>query len=758
MSGTRGGVGRIVAMGIGLAVALLLLVAREARAGKYAVAQCGWYVGADADWADTTGGAKFRPDAYCVPPPGADPFDGVHLKSFTRDGQPTVSGTRFARWRWAAPAGTGITQVRGTWWHALHDGMEQRIGVGNWGGGFDVFADAAGTDATPREFVAGFSPAAAGVRGPAALRQGRKQVVQPRPGLLVGDPRADDHHRGRLGPGAGDRRRNHRGRLAARRPGRQLLGRRHRRRHPLRRDDARRRPRRPHRVPLREGADRRRVAGDPDAALPASASPAARRSRPPRFSDGPHSLGHCVTDFAGNVGCTPAADGADRQQPARPPAQPRARRGRGLAPRRRLRLLLGQPRPGPGEPDRRRLLADHRAGRLRHRRPVRGRARPRRAQRLAVPGPGRSTRCSSGCATRPATTRRLGASRCRCASTTSPPGSPSTAATARACRTQVRADVTDAHSGPAGGTIFYRRLDSSAVDRAADQTPAGRQPRTRPTLVAQPARRPRPRHLSLPRRRRRRGRQHRLDHPPRRRHRDGAAQDGADAVAARRGCRRRGRRGSSPGCAGATASAPTLTVPFGAGAVLSGRLVRADGAGLAGPRAAGRLAALARRPRAEPASTTVRTGPHGGFQPRPRRRPLAPDHGQLPAATTALEQASRPLAAAAGARRRQPSRGAAARCAPARRCISSGRVRTRGAPVPRRGKLVAIQYFESATQPLAPGAGHPHRPQRPLPRPLPLPLRDRRGLDPPAGDRPRRGALALRPRRLPPANRSRVTG
>jgi hypothetical protein len=57
MSGTRGGVGRIVAMGVGLAVALLLLLAGEARAGRYAVAQCGWYVGADADWADTTGGA-----------------------------------------------------------------------------------------------------------------------------------------------------------------------------------------------------------------------------------------------------------------------------------------------------------------------------------------------------------------------------------------------------------------------------------------------------------------------------------------------------------------------------------------------------------------------------------------------------------------------------------------------------------------------------------------------------------------------------
>ena len=151
--------------------------AREARAGKYAVAQCGWYVGADADWADTTGGAKFRPDGYCVPPAGADPFDGAHLKSFTRDGQGTVSGTRFARWRWEAPAGTGITQVRGTWWHALHDGLEQRIGVGNWSGGFDPFLAAATHRRHPARVRRRLRRADAGARGSAALRPRGKQVV-----------------------------------------------------------------------------------------------------------------------------------------------------------------------------------------------------------------------------------------------------------------------------------------------------------------------------------------------------------------------------------------------------------------------------------------------------------------------------------------------------------------------------------------------------------------------------------------------------
>ena len=66
MSGTRAGVGRIVAMGVALALALLLLAAKEATAGKYAVAQCGWYIGADANL-----GRQHRAEPSSVPMAGA---------------------------------------------------------------------------------------------------------------------------------------------------------------------------------------------------------------------------------------------------------------------------------------------------------------------------------------------------------------------------------------------------------------------------------------------------------------------------------------------------------------------------------------------------------------------------------------------------------------------------------------------------------------------------------------------------------------
>lgn len=66
MTGARLAVGRIVALGLLLALSVLLLVAAKAEAGRYAVAQCGWNAGADAGWADTTGATKFRSEAHCA--------------------------------------------------------------------------------------------------------------------------------------------------------------------------------------------------------------------------------------------------------------------------------------------------------------------------------------------------------------------------------------------------------------------------------------------------------------------------------------------------------------------------------------------------------------------------------------------------------------------------------------------------------------------------------------------------------------------
>ena len=64
-------------MAIGLAVALALLAAGQARANRYLVAQCQGGAGVDADWGDTTGGAKFRPDAFCDGGSGDHPVHGA---------------------------------------------------------------------------------------------------------------------------------------------------------------------------------------------------------------------------------------------------------------------------------------------------------------------------------------------------------------------------------------------------------------------------------------------------------------------------------------------------------------------------------------------------------------------------------------------------------------------------------------------------------------------------------------------------------
>ena len=690
MLGTRAVV-RIIAVGIGLAIAWLLLSASEAQAGKYSVAQCGWHVDADADWADTTGGAKFRPDAYCATPAGADPFDGAHLKSFTRNGS-TVSGTRFARWRWTAPSGTSITRVSGTWWHALHDGFEQRIGVGTPSGGFSSFATASTTDVTPREFVAGISPGMPAIedRLLCARAESKWCSLDPTswsavraltitiednavPAAAIGGELVAGGWRrgvqsfqiwgGDIGGGL--------------RFGETLLD--------------------GNRIGLTEypcskaliGSEWRGTRMRPcELGITLTHSVATNS-----FSDGPHKVHHCEADFAGNVACTQQhAVLIDNNAPAHP---------------RNLALLGG---------DGWRRLNDFDVA---WENPDQGVASPIGGASWQIVGPLGFDSGQQFAAGRSLTTLkdlhlvRPGAHTLRIwlrdEATNEAPSSaisvplrfddvaPGIAfdgggeATAGFPET-VSATISDEHSGPASGTVHFRRLDAQQwtelpakfnpgesgkaqlVARLPDSLSAGTYvfraeatdaagnsgATTRRADGTQMALRKLPPAARPPAR----------PAPPR---------DKARIFA---NLRWRGRRGTS------------LTVPFGATVTLSGRLLSAAGAGLADRQ----LRVVSRPSRGALAPVRidrVGTGEHGGFRlelgPGPSRKVSIAFLG-----SEQLEEATRsPLALRV--------RGGVDLSASPRRLRTGqtlrlrGRVRAQGAPIPRRGKLVAIQYRESET-------------------------------------------------------------
>ncbi len=703
MSGTRGGLGRIVAMGIALALALLLLAAREATAGKYSVAQCGWHVDADAEWADTTGGAKFRPDAWCATPAGADPFEGAHMKSFTRGGG-TVSGTRFARWRWVAPPGTGITRVSGTWWHTLHDGMEQRIGAGTWNGGFEPFAAADGTDVTPREFAVDFGSWAPAIEDRLLCARAESKwcsldsdswssirtltitlddIAAPSGGI-GGELTAGGWRRGAQGIGFWG---NDTG--SGVRFGETLL------------DGAR--------VGLSEypcsmvsiDGEWRGVRMQPCL----SSVSGNGTIDTTRFSDGNHSLRHCVTDFGGNVGCT--ADqtvGIDNNPPAHPrnlslaggegwrrsddfdfswanpdqgPASPiwgaywritgpaGYDTGVQLSPGRDIAAIGDRTLPRPG------IYAFHL-----WLRDEAGNADPSSA--IDVP-------------------MRLD---------DVPPGVAFEAVpdpTGAELPKTIAAEVSDELSGPGGGEVQYRRLNAERWVELPTKVQAGAKAGTARLVADLPdnldpgtyvfqasatdvagnaastTRRADGTEMAL-----------RKTPPPVAPSRPaGEVQQEVLPVAPRaktrlfarlRWHRRRG---------------PEVTVPFDAGAILSGRLLSADGAGLAGRelRVVSRPSRGALAPRR---IDTVETGSHGGFR---LDLPAGPSRRITVAYTggAGLAAARRPALALR-------VRGAAVlHAAPSRLRTGQsvrlwGRVRARGAPLPRRGKLVAIQYYETAAR------------------------------------------------------------
>lgn len=699
MSGTRGGLGRIVAMGIALALALLLLAAREATAGNYTVAQCGWYVDADADWADTTGGAKFRSDAWCVPS-GGDPFDGVHMKSFTKGGS-TISGTRYARWRWVAPAGTGISRVTGTWWHTLHDGMEQRIGAGNWSGGFDPFVSAGGTDVTPRNFAADLSVPQPAIEDrllcakaedkwcsiePDSWSAVRALAItifdgySPVPGAAGADLAAGGWRRGAqrvnywdtdVGGGV--------------RYSETLL------------DGAR--------VGLTEYPCAKAMIDGEWRATRMQPCPTGAADevtvQTTTFSDGPHALTRCATDFAGNSACLfPISVLIDNHPPAFPRNLALAG-GEGWRHLDNFDFTWQNPDQGPASP----------IGGAYWR--ITGPAGYDTGVNLAsahdislladrtLPRPGvyafhvwlrdEAGNADSGSAIE--IPMRLD---------DVPPGVAFEAvpdSTAPELPRTVSAVVSDEHSGPANGGIEYRRLNAERWIELPTKLQPGGEPATASLIATVPGglepgtyvfradatdgagntasttRRADGTEMAL-----------RKTPPPVGPSRPVAGQGETSRSAPRAKTRLfaklrwRHRHGSS------------VTVPFGAGAALSGRLLNVDGAGLAG-----RRLRVVSRPSHGALSgihvETVQTGAHGGFKlalpAGPSRRITVAFPGG-----TGLDAARRPALALR-------VRGAAILSAAPHSLRTGqsvrlwGRVRARGAPLPRRGKLVAIQYYEN---------------------------------------------------------------
>jgi hypothetical protein len=681
MSGTRAGRGLMVALGVLLALSVLLLVASEAKAGKYAVAQCGWYVGADASWADTTGGAKFRPDGYCVPPAGSDPFAGAHLKSLTRDGQQTVSGTRFARWRWTAPPGTGITQVRGTWWHALHDSIEQRLGGVSAGGAFEPFAAAAATDTAPAEFTKGFASPVAAFEDRLLCARGEDKWCSLDPGswsalraltITVEDSGAPASWvvGGELVWG-GWRRGTQSVSVAGYDPGAGL------RFTETTLDGAR--------VGLTElpcakasiGGEWRATQMQP---CPTGAA-AVHSVATSGFSDGPHTLVTCATDFAANSACAPAETVLIDNNP---PAHPRAvALAGGDGWHREDDFDLGWENPDQGKASPIAGASWRIAGPAGYDSGAQfaaGRDRSSLAD-LRLPAAGayslrlwlRDEAGNEASASAVTVPLRFDDVRPSVAFATEPPTD------------RLMAEIADQHSGPATGQLSYRRLDVANWTELPTKSLPGDAAGSARLVAPMPD----------------------LGYGTfvfRVEAVDGAGNvasstlraDGTQ-MAARKVPPPHVRRAKSRLFArlrGGHGRGDSLTVPFGAPALLSGRLTDADGAGLADRE----LRVVSRPSRGALAPATVRavrTGEKGGFGLRlpagPSRRVsigFAGDAGLEAARRLALE-----LRVRSGVTLRVVPRSLST----GQTVRLSGRVMSSGAPIPRRGKLVAVQYLEEAT-------------------------------------------------------------
>jgi hypothetical protein len=138
MAGTRGGVGRIVAMAIALAVVLVLVLVDAARAGTYEVAQCGWGIDAEVVLSNPTAspGEGITYD-HCL---DAGPADATGLSLRARPIEP--SGAVLSA-RWVAAPGTAIVAARAIWSGEVPPGFRQELGIGG-GDAFVSLASATG--------------------------------------------------------------------------------------------------------------------------------------------------------------------------------------------------------------------------------------------------------------------------------------------------------------------------------------------------------------------------------------------------------------------------------------------------------------------------------------------------------------------------------------------------------------------------------------------------------------------------------------
>jgi len=704
MLGARVGIGRVVVLGVCLALALLLLAAREANAGKYNVAQCGWYVDADADWADTTGGAKFRPDAWCVPPAGADPFDGAHMKSLTTNAS-TVSGNRFARWRWTAPPTTGISRVTGTWWHALHDGMQQRIGAIDHGGGFTPFAIAGSTDTALRDFSAGFESARPAIEDRLLCAKGDDKWCSLEPGSwssvraltitiqddvppaagIDGDLTHGGWRKGGQGIGFWG---NDAG--AGVRFGETTI------------DGAR--------VSLYEyPCSKAMISGEWRATRmqPCSTNVGGGASvATTSFSDGPHSLGHCATDFSGNVACIePRTLLIDNSPPAHPRNLALAG-GSGWRSTNDFDFTWANPDQGPASPIGAALWritgpAGYDTGvKLAGGRDIGAIA----DRRLPVPGLFsfqvwlRDEAGNDNPSSVVEVPMRLD---------DVPPGvafEPVKDVTAAELPESVAAEVSDAHSGPARGEILYRRLNAERWTELSTKLQPGEKAGSARLVATVPERIDPGTYVfradvvdgagnANSTTRRADGTEMALRKTPPPVAPSRPTPEGGSKVASQAAARAktrlfarlrwRQRRGS------------TVTVPFGAGSRLAGRLLDAEGAGLSGRelRIVSRPSRGALAPRRV---ETVRSGSHGGFRLTlaggPSRRITVNYRGEpglAGARRAALALRVRSALTLQAAPRSLPT---------GRRVHFWGRVRTRDAALPRRGKVIAIQYYETTAR------------------------------------------------------------